>query len=110
SELSSTLTTAQSVLDQEVHFSKILTNMAAQMPEGTSLGKLDLSATSLQSPVTMTAYGKTTEAILSLQAAFRSSKLFTSVDFQTVGNSDASIAGYPVSVTMNVTFNRTAGQ
>lgn len=109
-ELSNNLSSAQSILDQEIHFSKILTNIASQMPEGTIIGELNLSATSLQAPVSITAYGKTTEAILALQSAFRSSTFFSSVDFQTVSESGSSVDGYPVSVTMNVTFSRTAGQ
>jgi len=109
-ELSNNLTTAQSILDKEVHFSKILTNIASQMPEGTIIGELNLSTASLQGPVSITAYGKTTDAILALQSAFRSSSLFSSVAFQSVSGSGSGVAGYPVSVTMNVTFSKTAGQ
>ncbi len=104
-ELDSKLSTAQSVLDQEVRYSKLLTGIAAQMPEGTVINDFNLSSESLKSPVTLTAYAKTTDASLALQSAFRSSALFSSVEFQTVGESDGRVSGYPVSVTMTVVFN-----
>lgn len=105
-ELSSKLSSAQLVLDQEIQFSGILTGMAALMPAGTVINKIDLDVDTIQTPATVTVFGTSTDALLVLQAAFQTSPLFQNVEFQSIGDSDGSIPGYPVSVTMSVTFSK----
>ncbi|NCO10736.1 hypothetical protein GW746_00100 [Candidatus Saccharibacteria bacterium] len=110
SDLSAQLYGAKVVLDEEVRFSEILTGIGKLMPEGTVIGNVDLTVASISSPVTITAYAQTTEQILALQSAFRSSPLVQTVSFQSVSADSGGIDNYPVSVTMTVTFNKEGGQ
>lgn len=106
-QLSSQVTDAQAVMQQEVNFSHILTEMAALMPEGTVIKDIELSTASIDSPLSIVIFAKTTDSLLNMQKSFQNSPMFLSVDFQTIGESDGSVPGYPNSVTMTVIINRT---
>lgn len=105
-ELSTKLSSARTILDQEVKFSDLITGMAALMPEGTIIKELKLNKENLSSPTTIIAFGKTTESILEMQTAFRGSMLFSSVEFQTIDQSESEVPGYPVKAPMTVVFNQ----
>jgi hypothetical protein len=111
SELDSQLSGAKTVLDDEVRFSEILTGIGKIMPQGTVIGSIDITTgTSAGAPLAMTAYAQTTNQIIKLQSAFRSSSLIQAVDFQSVSADSGGIKDYPVSVTMTITFNTNGGR
>ena len=105
--LSGTLTEAKARLDQEVHYSKVLVQIGQIMPQGTTLGSLSLSSASFAgTPVDIVAYAKTPAEATQIQSQFQSSPLFSKVDLKGT-ETDKGIEGYPVSVSMAITFNRT---
>lgn len=108
--LSASLGEAKSILDQEILYSKVLVNIAQQMPANTVLDKVTLDDNAFNgAPITLKAYGKTNDDIVELRNRFQSSSHFTNVNFQTVSETDG-IDGYPVSVTLSLTFNRSIAQ
>lgn len=104
--LNSRLSESKTILDSQISYSKILTNLGKLMPENTVLENISISTTALSSPVNITAYGKSVEDITNLQTAFQSSSLFSSVTFQTVNEADSTLPDYPVSVTVSAVFDK----
>ncbi len=109
--LSASLSETKTILDQEVLYSKVFVNIGQLMPPGTIFDKLALDANSFAGAAVSTkAYAKTSADVLALRQRFESSPIFSSVTFQTISESGSGISGYPVSVDMTFTLNRTAAQ
>ena len=109
--LSSSLSEARNILDQEILYSNVLINIGQQMPEGTVLERIALNSASFTgTPVSLKAYAVTNDAALALRERFQSSPFFTNVNFESVSETAGGIPGYPVSVSMTVTITRAAAQ
>lgn len=109
--LSSSLTETRSILNQEVLYSNVLMNIGQQMPAGTVLEKVSLTATSFSgSPMTLKAYAKTSDAAVTLRQNFQTSQIFSNVNFESVSDTSGGIPGYPVTVSMTLTINKVAAQ
>lgn len=108
--LSAGLSETKRILDDEVQYSHVLTNIGQQMPAGTVLSGITLDSTSfVGTPVTLKAYAKTTEAAVALREQFQSTPIFTNVNFESISDTDG-INGYPVSVSMTLTVTKAAAQ
>lgn len=104
--LSASLASAKTILNDEVLYSKVLIDIAQLMPPGTVIDKIALNKASFNgTPIALTVYATTTETAVQLQEKFRSSTLFSSINFQTMDVSGG-VAGYPVSVSMTAALNR----
>lgn len=101
--LRSGLATAKTVLDQEVDYSKIITGIAAALPDGVVLGALNLSPSTIGTPIVLQAYAKTTDDALALKQKFQSSPYLGNVTIQSLTTSGGS-ADYPVSISVGVTI------
>ena len=109
--LSTSLSEAKGILDQEVVYSNVLMNIAQQMPAGTIIDEITLGSASFgAAPLTVKVYAKSTNDIVALQDSFKSSPLFSSVSFQTVSDTAGGIDGYPASATITLTLNKVATQ
>ena len=109
--LSGNLTEARGILDQEIRYSKVLTNIAQQMPEGTVIEEVNLNEASFNgTPITFNVYAKTTDAAVILRERFQGSPFFSNVNFQSISDNTGGIDGYPVSVQLTLTLNRTVAQ
>lgn len=109
SSLRSGLSSAKTILDNEVRYSKVLTSIATLMPEGTVLDSISLNSNLLDTPTNLTIYARSTEVAIKLRENFENSPIFSNVSFQGV-NTSSSLQGYTVSATVNVTINKRAGQ
>lgn len=107
--LHSSLSTAKTVLDQEVVYTKIITNIAALMPTGVVLDSLNLSPTTIGVPTTMQFFAKTTKDALSLKDKLQTSALFSNISFQQLSSNGQS-PEYPVSATLSLTINKGASK
>lgn len=104
--LSSQLSGAKTILNQEVLYSKVLVNLGQQMPSGTLIDQLTLNDSSFtNTSVSMKIYAKSTNAAVSLRDRFQKSPYFKDVNFQNITESSQDVAGYPV--TANLTFTLT---
>ena len=109
--LSASLAQTKTLLDQEVQYSKVFTNIAQLMPAGTVFGKIALDDNSFTgTPVTTRVYAKTSANAVTLRQNFQQSPMFSGVSFQTISESGSGVDGYPVSVDMTFTINRTAAK
>lgn len=104
--LSSQLGNAKNLLANETHYSKLLVSIGQSMPEGTVLEKLEIKADSLGgAPVPLKAFAKNSTAATALQQKLRSSPYIQSVSVQST-NENAGIDGYPISLTLSVSFKK----
>jgi Tfp pilus assembly protein PilN len=109
--LSASLAKTRSLLDQDVRYSKVFVNIAQLMPPGTVFGKLELNNDSFNGALTNAkVFAKTSADAVTLRQNFEKSALFSRVSFQTIVESGNAIEGYPVSVDMTFTINRTTAQ
>ena len=108
--LSGSLTQTKTILNQEILYSNVLTNIGQQMPAGTVLSSIALNAASFTgTPVTLKVYAKTTDDAVALRQKFQSAPIFSNVNFDSVSDSSG-ITGYPVSVSMTLVVTRAAAQ
>lgn len=109
--LGQSLQTAKTIFDSEIPYSEVLTGIGGLMPPGTIMDTLTLTSASFAgTPMSLKVYAKTSSDALALQGRFQSSPLFSGVSFQTIEESDTTIDGYPVSVTMSFTLNKAGVQ
>jgi len=109
--LSASLAETKVTLDQEVRYSKALVNIAQLMPPSTIFGKLELTDSSFSgAPTSAKVYAKSSADAVVLRQNFEKSPMFSGVSFQTIVESGSGVDGYPVSVDMTFTLNRTAAQ
>ncbi len=111
-QLSTGLSQAKAILNQEVRYSKVLTSLAALMPQGTIIESLELGSTEAASspttqstPITLKVLAKSSTEAVALQNQFRSSPLIVSPNFQSVTETGSDVEGYPASITMTFTLN-----
>lgn len=102
------LTSAKAILDQEVVYTKILTDIATLMPSGVVLDGLTLSPSTLGAPTTMQFFAKTTDDALKLKDSFQASGLFSNVSFQSLSSASEQSGGYSVSAILSLTINKSA--
>jgi len=106
-QLSAKLNETKITLDQEVRYSQLLVQLGQLMPRGTVLGDVTLNSASFSgAPVDIKVYAKTTNEAGLLQNAFQRSPLFSLVSIKNT-ETNQEVDGYPVTVSMSVTFNRT---
>lgn len=105
------LSSAKTILDQEVVYTKIITGIAALMPSGVVLDSLNLSPTTFGAPTTLQFFAKTTQDALNLKDKMQASPLFSNVSFQALASTSAEQASeYPVSATLGLTINKSASR
>lgn len=109
--LSSSLTQAKTLLDQEVLYSKVLVDIGQLMPPGTVFDKLALDSSSFSgTPTTTKIYAKTSADVVTLRENFARSPIFTGVNIQTVVETGSTMDGYPVSADITFTLNKAGVQ
>jgi len=107
--LRNNLESAKTVLSADIDYTKLLTGIAALVPEGVVLDKLTLNPAVFGTASTVQVYAKTTEDAIALKDAFSTSPLFSNVSFQSISNKSG-ITGYPVNVQMSVVINKVTAQ
>lgn len=105
--LRASLASAKTILDKEVRYSKVITGIAALMPQGTVLDSLSLSPTTFSTPTTLTVYARSTEDALAVKNNFQASSLFSNVAFVSISNTSQA-GNYPITATLSLTINKSA--
>lgn len=108
--LTASLSSAQTVLSQQICYTNILTSIANVTPSGVILSGLNLSPTTLGTATTVTAYATSSAAALAMQTAYKNApNVFSGVTLASLSTASTSVQGYPVSITLNLTINKAAG-
>lgn len=109
----SDLTTAKTILDGNISFSKLIYKIAAIVPPGVVLDNLALDPATFGSSVALTASAKSFDDATKLRDAFSNNdQVFSDVTLQTIRNPEnaSSSDPYPVKVTLSVVINKGALQ
>ena len=105
-EFTNNLTTAKTILDKEVRYSKIAVKIAQALPSGVVLQSLSLDAKTFGTPTTLSALGKSYDDALRLKTNLEQSDAFQDVHLSSVAQSTSEDATeYPISIAINVTIN-----
>lgn len=104
--LRTNLSTAKSILDQEIAYSDILTGIASALPSGVVIDTLALNASTFGTPLVIQARAKSTNDALKLKDNFQKSPLFSSFSLQSLSTNQSDTNGYPVTATISVIINR----
>lgn len=107
--LRASLSSAKTILNQEVLYTKVITGIASLMPEGVVLDGLNLSPATFGSPTNLQIFAKSNEAALQLKDSLQSSSLFSNVNFQSLSTGSQS-GTYPVNATLSLVINKSAAQ
>lgn len=102
------LTTAKQILDNEVVYTKVMLAIAALMPSGTVLDKLNLDSQTFGTQTTLAARTTSYDNALKLKEAFQSSPLFSDVHFLSI--TSGGVAPYSLTVSLNVTIKKDAAK
>lgn len=113
SQINANLSAANNVLSQQILYSKVLTGIAQITPQGTIIDKLTLSPSTFGTSISLQAYARSSDDALALKNAYQSSSIFSNVSIQNLsggsgGSGGSPVAGYPVSIVLNVTINKYA--
>jgi len=109
----SDLTTAKTILGNDVSFTKLIYEIASIVPPNVVLDDLTLDPKNFGSSATMNASAKTFEDATKLKEAFiKSDQIFSNVQLQTIRASEAGAddGSYPVKVNLSVVINKGALQ
>lgn len=98
------LKTAKTILDKEIHYSKVITKIASTIPSGVTLQSLELSSESFGKPASINASGKSSNDALRLKTSLEKSGIYDNVHLESVTVADENKSGYPVNITINVTI------
>ena len=82
--------------------------IAALMPSGTVLDKLNLDSQTFGTPTTLTAGATSYENALKLKDAFQASPLFSDVHFESINSGGQ--PPYPLTVNLKVTIKKDAAK
>lgn len=102
----SNLSTAKQILANQVNYSQLIINIAHALPSHVVLQSLSLDPSTFGKPTTITAYAKTTNDALRLKDTLtKHPELFQNVSLQSIATSgQATVPGYPVTVSLNLTI------
>lgn len=104
--LSSKLSEAKSLLNNDVRYSEILPKIGALIPSGVVLKELTLNDSAISgTPLKITAYARSTAEASTLQTQLQSSGLFSQVSIQKTDTSGG-ISGYPVVVSLSASIKK----
>lgn len=109
-EFRSNLSTAKSILDNEIIYSDTVLDIARIIPSGVVLSNLSLNAESFGSPMVINASAKSYDRAIALKTSLEQSGMFSDVQFSTISGStgEGGSSSYPYSVTINATLNKDA--
>lgn len=102
----SNISTAKSIMDQQVSYYDIVTGIAAALPSGIVIDKLNVDNSTIGKPITLLARAKTDNNVPQLKDNFAKSPLFSNYTLNAVTNTAGDSSGYPVQVSITITINK----
>jgi len=104
--ITSSLSTAKTILDQEVSYSDIIAEIAAALPSGTILDKLIIDGAAIGAPLSLQAHAKTADNVSQIKDNFAASTLFSSYSLESVSTDPTAVTGHPVVIKFSITINK----
>lgn len=111
----SNLALAKSIFASEISYPTALSKIAGALPAGTVLQSLELSPTTVNTPVTLSVMANSKDSALAVKSSLEKAKVaknitianLTEATASTPGNSQptSGVPGYPVLISLNLTFD-----
>ncbi|MEI7539627.1 MAG: PilN domain-containing protein [Candidatus Saccharibacteria bacterium] len=96
--------TAQSVIDQQISYSDIITNLASALPTGMILDKLSLNNATLDSPIDIQLHASDEDNVPLLKQNLQKLAQFSNYNLQSVTSDSNAVPGYPIKVDISLTI------
>ncbi|MDK2898821.1 MAG: hypothetical protein PWQ10_8 [Patescibacteria group bacterium] len=101
---------AKKILDKQIPYSKIITELGAILPSGTVLESLALTNDGINSPTSLQVKAQSTNDAQKIKDNLKSSALLKNSNVQSIETIAGDSSGYPVSVVINLSINKGALQ
>ena len=108
--LITSISTAKSILREQVLYSDIVTGIAAALPSGIVLDKLTLDNNTIGTAVTLQAHARSSDNTSLLQDNFSKSALFSNYNLISPTTNSSSSPGYPIAISIGITINKGMSQ
>lgn len=99
--------TAENILNEQISYSAILSEIANILPSGTIINKLDLNSSSLNS-LSLKIYSKTADNSSIIKQNIEKSTIFTNYNLSSVKTEPTNPSGYPTTIEITVGINKGA--
>jgi Tfp pilus assembly protein PilN len=104
--LRTNLSTAKSILDQQLIYSDVIMGIAAALPPGIILETLSLNDSTFGTPIILTAHARSADDVPKIEENFQKSQLFSNYKLQSTTPDPDDSSGYPITVSMSIMVNR----
>ena len=108
--LTTSISTAKSILREQVSYSDIITGIAAALPSGVVLDKLTLDNNTIGTAITLQAHARSSDNITLLKDNFSKSALFSNYNLISPTTNSSSSSTHPVAISIGITINKVVSQ
>lgn len=108
--ISTNLSTSKSILGQQVVYSDVIMGIAAALPQGIILDKISLNDSTFGTPITLTAYARSTDNVPIIKENFDKSQLFTNYNLISNAPDSTYSADYPIKISFSITIKKGLAQ
>lgn len=108
SAITTNLTKAKSILDQQVSYGKVISAIASALPAGTILNSLSINDSSFGATTGLQVLAKTDDSEAMLKNNFSSSQYFSGYKLVSAITNPDSTSKYPFLLNIDITINRVA--
>lgn len=104
------INSAVSILNRQVSFSDILTQLGSITPNGVVIESLNLSSSTLGKPVTLQLHAKDSNSLIQFRDNIQASTLFKDYSLSSSTSSANDPEGYTIRATVSLTINKVVSQ
>jgi hypothetical protein len=106
SALISNVSTAKTIMNQQVMYSDIITGIASTLPSGIVLSNLTISNSTISKPIIIQAKAKNADNVPQIKTNFSKSQLFSNYNLQSVTPSIDATSSFPIQITFSININK----
>lgn len=106
------LLVAKTILESDVRFSQLISDIAAVIPSGVILSNLTFTSQAGDAPLTINAKAKSYDGTITLKNSLETSPIFENVQIisaTTSAGQDAEADDYPINISVSVQFSPSGG-
>lgn len=105
--LRSNLSTATSILDEQVSYSSIIMEIASVLPSGVVMDSLNLDGSTLGTPITLQLRASSSNIEPEIKQGFQSKpQLFSNYNLQTITTAQGDASGLSALISISITINK----
>lgn len=104
--ISQNILQAKGILDKQISYSDIIIGLAKTLPEGVIINTLSLSDSTIGTPITIKALGKTSDDSTLLKTNMQKSTQFSNYNLKSVSTDPNDTTGHPILISFEITINK----